>query len=120
MSLRTRSNTVAVGEAIQPRGVLPGLLRPAMCRSLAMTGEPLSLRGGGICRRRSNPAVECLHPGLLRSARNDGRGQVPFNGRIAGRLPRRRARLWAGLGSNKRWGRRALKTSSPLRVVVAA
>ncbi|MDR1470310.1 MAG: hypothetical protein LBT00_13585 [Spirochaetaceae bacterium] len=35
-----------------------------------MTGEPLSLRGA---KRRSNPAVEGIHPGLLRSARNDGR-----------------------------------------------
>ncbi|MDR1467679.1 MAG: hypothetical protein LBT00_00135 [Spirochaetaceae bacterium] len=42
----------------------------------AMTGEPLSLRGGGNIVAVSDEAIHaggCLHPGLLRFARNDER-----------------------------------------------
>ncbi|MDR1468785.1 MAG: hypothetical protein LBT00_05780 [Spirochaetaceae bacterium] len=49
-------------------GIHPRLLRPAMCRSLAMTGERCH------CEPRSGEAIqtgEGIHPGLLRFAHND-------------------------------------------------
>ncbi|MDR1468773.1 MAG: hypothetical protein LBT00_05720 [Spirochaetaceae bacterium] len=77
MSLRVGGNIGAVsGEAIQTekageRFALPsGLLRSAICRSLAMTKglptmtERLSLR---VAKRRSNPSGEGIHTMTPRS-----------------------------------------------------
>ncbi|MDR1469809.1 MAG: hypothetical protein LBT00_11005 [Spirochaetaceae bacterium] len=61
--MRTRGNTVAVGEAIQTRKVLTQaqrealsrLLRSAMCRSLAMTGGGRVLLGERLSAGRTIP-----------------------------------------------------------------